>query len=679
MKHWTLVFLIAVSAPLAAQGTLGEAAFEVKDAVLAQGMLTLAFEEGWACPYLWNGEPAGFVFAGKGNWTASVTERFALQTLDYNTKHGSHLKAEGGTLRDAFAGIICLGTPAVAFLREGQAPPGDRFKGVLATVEAKFLDQFFTHPVAYAWAGLANGTPEFACAIDGARDLALFLHDPVWRQEETLSALKDSKFRREGKANIFYPQQLARQPLGWDRKGPKPSPLLLTALEYDLDLASLETLRARYVLTLQMRREGLRALPLALPDRRIYFSSGGARTFIDLADMSRGVAAGGVDKHWVKTLRVDAVEAGGKALRFDHFGDTLVLHLPEAARRGVPLNLTVTAGGDLYAPTPEMGSFVYLVGTDWFPSPLDGAPGVEARFKGRVATRKPLVAFASFESPVVKTEDETVVLEGTGDRAEDGHTVTVGKYFPNEKDLGSVHLTTASGVFKNKRAYDLIEGLAGGILQVYEAYLGPYPFKRLAVLEGRGVGWGMAPPVLVFASGEVFNSLKDPYTSLFSKGANERLAHEVAHQYFGHAVRPQLAEDAWMAEAMAEYMAAVFLGKAKRKAEFDYLYNFWYNRSKGETMASLTTLHDLDGEDAHVYRWDLVYCKGPVVLQAIRDKVGEKTFWTLLRSFLRSFPYKAVTTEDFIGLTEHITGEDWRPFFDRYVYGTEFPPKSPLR
>jgi hypothetical protein len=63
-------------------------------------------------------------------------------------------------------------------------------------------------------------------------------------------------------------------------------------------------------------------------------------------------------------------------------------------------------------------------------------------------------------------------------------------------------------------------------------------------------------------------------------------------------------------------------------------------------------------------------------LQTEVTQVGGNTFFAILRSFLQSFPRQPVAAEDFIGLLNFVTTEDWHPFFDRYAYGTELPEKS---
>ena len=37
---------------------------------------------------------------------------------------------------------------------------------------------------------------------------------------------------------------------------------------------------------------------------------------------------------------------------------------------------------------------------------------------------------------------------------------------------------------------------------------------------------------------------------------------------------------------------------------------------------------------------------------------------------------KIHTLEDLVGILDQITGKDWQPWFERYVYGTETPPVS---
>lgn len=53
--------------------------------------------------------------------------------------------------------------------------------------------------------------------------------------------------------------------------------------------------------------------------------------------------------------------------------------------------------------------------------------------------------------------------------------------------------------------------------------------------------------------------------------------------------------------------------------------------------------------------------------------MGDTTFLTFLKSYQKSFAWKAGTTKDVSGLLSFITKKDFKPFFDRYFWGTAMP------
>jgi hypothetical protein len=669
-----LIVCAALSTLLPAQAALDKTAFPLNGATFSKGMIRLNLVQGMAAPILFDGKPAGFLFSGSGNWEADVKEPFARQVLPYNAKHGSHLSPDGFNLRDDFTVAVCLGKAAVALLPQERQPGGDLARA-FEQFDADFLDQEMTNPIAFVLAGLANGTDEFAAVLRGGKDDIAYFFDPVWGLDERLSAIETGTLRRKGRSNLRWMNLLAGQPLSGDRKLKRSSPLKLTAVNYDFDLTDFANLHGAFRETFTIQRGGMTALQLQLPNNYLYFSgdSGGFALYNDnwTTRMEEGVA-----KMYNKVLTVDrAAPADGKDLVFSHYGDVLTLYFPEPLKPGQKLELTTACHGDIFEPIPEMGSSVILSGLNWFPVPSNYYEGIQAVFSGRVKTKKPIVALAGFETAQTKEEGGILTLEGSSEHPNTYHSLAIGKFFPKTSRIKDVEVTTASAVFENKRAYDLLSGLVGGVLDLYTRILGEFPFKRLTVVEGRGYGYGFSPPTMVFASGEIFNSMRDEDTQAFSQGANERFAHELAHQYFGHKVKSARVEDRWLTEAMAEYMAAFFIDRAKSKKEFKSMVNFWANRAKRSApVVSPYAVNLLDGHDAGLIEWDITYCKGPLILHAMRQKMGDQMFWTVFRSFLKSFPYQTVTTEDFIGLTNFISKDDWQPFFDRYVYGTEMPP-----
>ena len=133
-------------------------------------------------------------------------------------------------------------------------------------------------------------------------------------------------------------------------------------------------------------------------------------------------------------------------------------------------------------------------------------------------------------------------------------------------------------------------------------------------------------------------------------------------------------EDQWVSEAVAEYYSAFVLGRMKGKDEFSTAFREWKglaNDSAGEGTIYLA--NQLSGQDSGDMRIRLLYGKGPLMLHALRSEVGDDKFFTILKSYLRSFPFKPGTTRDFIGITKFVTKQDHAAFFDRHLKGETAP------
>ncbi|HPR64868.1 MAG TPA: M1 family aminopeptidase [Thermoanaerobaculia bacterium] len=653
-----------------------ESGFSVEGVDLSVGSAVIHLEKGTATPVTEKDGAAGFLFSGTGTFTMKVSDPFALQVLPYNLEHGSHLPARESPVTEPFTEILCLGNPAMDLIPDTldtPSPAGEMIKGMAES----YFDQPVFQIVPFARAGITNGTAELGCYLKGRHDTLIYMHDPVWRQLEILSALDTSTFRRKGKSNLLIQYDLVSQPLGWKRPEARPSTLLMTGMLYDMDFRNMSNLQGTYTVGYTASRPGLKAVQLDLLNRVFTIQGQGldGRSLFHEEDVDYETTSYTVLE---KTLSVVGVSLlNGKSLAYSHSGDILTVHLPAITRAGDTVQLKIEVKGNVFEPTPEEGSYVALSGVSWFPAPCDGYQSVDAVFSGTIRTKKPILAFASADVFEQKEVGDEAIFTGKTSFRDDYHALAIGTYFPKTSTIRDVDITISSAVFENQKAQELLSGLTDAILDIYTHYLDAFPFKHLFLIEGKGLGYGHAPPAMVFASGEIFNSLKDEETQLYSKGANERFAHEVAHQYFGHMVRDRQPGDEWLTEAASEYMAALFLKFRWHKKDFKYLYTFWYNRVKTRTgVASPYAAHLLDGLDADTYRWDLIYCKGPVILHALRDEVGDKMFYTILRSFLKSFPHQKASTEDFIGLVNYITKKEWHPFFEKYVYGMELPPKS---
>lgn len=72
-----------------------------------------------------------------------------------------------------------------------------------------------------------------------------------------------------------------------------------------------------------------------------------------------------------------------------------------------------------------------------------------------------------------------------------------------------------------------------------------------------------------------------------------------------------------------------------------------------------------------------VYERGMLTLHALRLRVGDEAFFTILRTWPERYRNGNATTEDFIALSEEISGQDLGAFFQGWLYEIALPPLHP--
>ena len=68
-----------------------------------------------------------------------------------------------------------------------------------------------------------------------------------------------------------------------------------------------------------------------------------------------------------------------------------------------------------------------------------------------------------------------------------------------------------------------------------------------------------------------------------------------------------------------------------------------------------------------------VYRRGAMTLQALREKIGDERFFRILRTWAAQHRHGTATTQEFITLSEEISGRDLENFFRVWLYTPEKP------
>ena len=242
-------------------------------------------------------------------------------------------------------------------------------------------------------------------------------------------------------------------------------------------------------------------------------------------------------------------------------------------------------------------------------------------------------------------------------------------------------------------------------VRLFDRYFGKLPHKRIAMTQ-QPRGGGQAWATLVFM----------PYTAYLSdthkneifglRGATREFndvvgPHEVAHQWWGHAVGWTSYRDQWMSEGFAHLSTSLYIQYVYR--DTNRFIKFWENRRrrivnpspatngiKPYTVGAVTQGGRLNSSKAPRAFQALVYPKGAYILHMLRMLMinpkgrgvqKDAKFIAMMTDFIKTHYNQDVSTEDFKRIVEkHITPQmdlyrngkmDW--FFNQWVYGTEIP------
>ena len=293
--------------------------------------------------------------------------------------------------------------------------------------------------------------------------------------------------------------------------------------------------------------------------------------------------------------------------------------------------------------------------------------------------RKPWIAFASGDRAVRREEGEWNVLETSTDKPINFLAVYAGKYSLYEKTFDGLTVRVAPYAGIDDGKVEQLAKLAYQIVKFYEPWLGPFPFRSLDVIELNDLGWGQAPPGMVFITKEAFNPLINRENRAYSEGINQRFAHEIAHQYWGHVVKWGRAEERWFSESFAEFCSSFIVKELQGEAGYQALLTRWRSRAEDAGDLSSIALADRidfpnDPSESEGHRVGLVYDKGALTLALLRTQLGDQKFFSFLRNLQAQYAWRFVTTNDAVKLLRKVDADkDYGAFFDRYVWGTEMP------
>jgi aminopeptidase N len=187
------------------------------------------------------------------------------------------------------------------------------------------------------------------------------------------------------------------------------------------------------------------------------------------------------------------------------------------------------------------------------------------------------------------------------------------------------------------------------MLVFYRELFGPYPFKEYGIVSNTNE----------FCVAVELQSLSFHCTRL----QENNVAHELAHQWFGDSVSLKNWKDIWLKEGMATYAQWLWM---YRNEDVETFNDFVSLQSRTTYFVNPIA----DPTAAMLYNKPITYIGGATVLHALRLKMGDETFFNILRTYLERYRYGNAGTDDFIAIAEEVTEQDLGAFFNAFLYST---------
>ena len=189
-------------------------------------------------------------------------------------------------------------------------------------------------------------------------------------------------------------------------------------------------------------------------------------------------------------------------------------------------------------------------------------------------------------------------------------------------------------------------------LKYYDQYFGiKYPYGKLDILGVSDFAAGaMENTGLVISRDLIFVDPKQSSYLLRKAVAQELIAHEIAHQWFGDLVTMKWWDDVWLNEGFATWMS--FKPMEAWKPEWNLETDAVRSSTNAMGTDSLSSTRAIEAHaetPAEIQELfdDIAYNKAAAVLRMVEGYVGPETFRKGVNAYLSKYAYSNATAEDF--------------------------------
>ena len=206
---------------------------------------------------------------------------------------------------------------------------------------------------------------------------------------------------------------------------------------------------------------------------------------------------------------------------------------------------------------------------------------------------------------------------------------------------------------------------ARAMMRSLEKFFGPFPFWEDGYKLVETPYLGMEHQTAV-AYGNDFKTYERGIRTIYGY-MDYIILHETAHEWWGNNITACDGADVWLHEGFAMYSEVLYV-----EDQLGYPMSIHYLLERRRGIQNRRAIVGPRGE----YYWGFedAYNKGAWILHTLRSVLDDDTmFFGILKGFQQEFASQIVCTEDLVEYINNVTGQDFKSFFDQYIFDRRPP------
>lgn len=202
--------------------------------------------------------------------------------------------------------------------------------------------------------------------------------------------------------------------------------------------------------------------------------------------------------------------------------------------------------------------------------------------------------------------------------------------------------------------------IAAAALRAYEEAFGPYPFDEMSVAAAPLLHFGMEFPGLNLIGLDLYHEQ--------SGQLEDRVVHEIAHQWWYAQVGNDQVNTPWLDEGLAEYSMAIY-------------YDHVFGEERANTLVNKRWLmpyqvvveNESDAvvnQPSSAFGWEyevIVYEKAALFFDALHEELGDETFKAVLREYVDRYRWGIATPDDFLRVAESVSAQNLDALYNHWI------------